>query len=147
VGMFKKTLRKSLPKPVKQARRAVYKTTHPVTTARRAVTPRPVKQATRAVHQVTHPVEAVESALADAMWPSFGTSATRKRTTQQSVNAAPERIGGWPKRFTNEWFRANVPAMSHEDALFSALVAELRRRGWSESEIDTRVSPYYYGSL
>jgi hypothetical protein len=42
----------------------------------------------------------------------------------------------WPERFTDGWFATNVPAMSPEQA--ASLSLELRRRNWTEDEIQNR---------
>lgn len=136
MGLLRKAVRKSMPKPVKKARRTVRKATHPVSTARRAATPGPIKSATWAAHQVTHPIDTLEYKTLDAVWPPAG-----GKQTSQRVQIAPSvRSEGWPKRFTDAWFRRNVPAMSHSEV--RALLQELIARKWTDAEITARVEPY-----
>jgi hypothetical protein len=52
----RKSVRRAIPRPVRQAM-------HPARTARHAVTPRPVKQVSRAAYTARHPVGAAENEL------------------------------------------------------------------------------------
>jgi hypothetical protein len=45
-----------------------------------------------------------------------------------------------PGRFTQTWITHNVPGL--HPGQIPVLIEELRRRGWSESDIDRRVTPY-----
>lgn len=46
----------------------------------------------------------------------------------------------FPGRFTVNWFRANGPGL--HPGQVPMLLAELRRRGWSSSDIEQRATPY-----
>lgn len=111
--------------------RSVRRATHPVRTARRAVTPRPVKKVQRAMHPLDSAVYSVER--------SISTSIRNGSRASKVPRATP---GIWPARFTQAWLRANVPRISRDPSWWNALVAELTRRGWSEQEIRARVLPH-----
>jgi hypothetical protein len=128
MGLLRKAVRKSMPKPVRQV-------THPVTTARRAVTPAPVRRATRAVGTVAHPINSLENNALNAVWPT-GRASRRSAATPSAV---PD--GSIPKRMTQIWLEQNVPTM--DDTSFQILLGELTRRGWTEAELEARVLPYY----
>jgi hypothetical protein len=46
----------------------------------------------------------------------------------------------FPQRITQDWIRHNVPGLQPEQGL--AVISELRRRGWNDAEIRSRVVPY-----
>lgn len=136
MGLLRKAVRKSMPKPVKKARRTVRKATHPVSTARRAVTPAPIRRATGTTYRVTHPIDTLENKALDAIWLPSNTG----RKSPKPATSALGQPGGWPKRFTDAWFRDNVPLMSAAEV--ESLVSELARRNWTAPDLEARVYPY-----
>ena len=111
--------------------------THPVRTVKRAVTPKPIKQVQRAVHPVDNAVYAVERSVSTAIRSGVRTTSKGAKRTSSS--------GPWPQRFTDSWFKSNVPKISKDQERFVSLVNELHRRGWSDEEIHRRVFRYYRG--
>lgn len=61
-----------------------------------------------------------------------------KGTAASTVQAIPHI--DWPKRFTQAWIEDYVPELSPSE--FGALVTEMGRRGWTETDIRRRVQPY-----
>jgi hypothetical protein len=58
----------------------------------------------------------------------------------QSRLAEPAALPPLPRRFTQSWFVDNGPHL-HSDQV-PLLLAELRRRGWTQGEIEQRVIPH-----
>ena len=117
------------PKPLKKARRSVRKVTHPLN----AITPRPIKQARRAVNTVTHPWEAAEFAVENQV-----VRALRGRGKKRT--AVTRRTDGIPARFTQGWIERTMPRLNPEQT--AHVLAVMRARGWSDSDLRARVYPY-----
>lgn len=148
MGLMRKAIRKSMPKPVREATRTVHQVAHPVSTARKAATPQPIKSATRAAFSVTHPFEVVESMAENVVVDSLTgrTRRTRKPAASgRAGQAAQSRVvshGGFvdmPSRITDAWLREAVPTFSQ--AGLATFVSELKRRGWTDAELRARVYP------
>jgi len=75
MGLGRRLVRRSIPRSVRRA-------THPVRTAKRAVTPKPLKHLQRDLWNVAHPVGAAENALLDALFSGHG---SKRRPAGQSV--------------------------------------------------------------
>jgi hypothetical protein len=79
------------PKPLKSARRTVYKTMNPLTTARQAVTP-------RSVYRGTHPIDAVQGSVESALVRGVRgrTSPRGRRTSARAASSAGVASGYSP---------------------------------------------------
>jgi hypothetical protein len=130
VGLF---WRLFAPKPLKKARRTVRKATHPVS----LITPKPVKKVRRAASTVAHPWEAIEFAAENQVVRAVRGGGSRKARSTTS------RADGLPHRFTDAWIRANMPRLTSQQAAY--VLEDMRRRGWSENELQRRVYPYVRG--
>ena len=64
----------------------------------------------------------------------------RARAALEDWLAAPPPALQMPSRFTANWIAGNVPAL--HPGQVPALTHELKRRGWSDSDIHERVMPY-----
>jgi hypothetical protein len=123
------------PKPLKKARRSVYKATHPV----KALTPKPVRRAKRAAFRVAHPVEALEGAVENQIVRSLrGASKRRGRAA-----AARIVVPAWvPARVTQQWIETNGPRLDQTQR--RQLIAVLRTRNWTEADLRQRVYPHLH---
>jgi hypothetical protein len=72
---------------------------------------------------------------------------TVSRSTPTGTPAETQKVLGtsvpkleMPARFTQFWIRRHVPELRRDQ--IPALLFELKRRGWSDEEIDQRVTPY-----
>ena len=119
------------PKPLKKARRSVYKATHPL----KALTPKPVRQAKRAAFRVAHPLEALEGAVENQIVRSLRGSGKRRATSRRVV--VPDWV---PARITQPWIEANGPRLDPNQR--KQLIAVLRARNWTDHDLRTRVYPH-----
>lgn len=69
-----------------------------------------------------------------------GERARRARTAHEQWLAGPPPPLQLPGRFTQTWITQHVPHL--HPGQVPVLLAELRRRGWTELDIDQRVTPY-----
>jgi hypothetical protein len=60
-----------------------------------------------------------------------------------AAQASPSAELTMPKRVTQAWIEANVPAMSADT--LGEFVSELRKRNWSNGDIESRVIPHTHG--
>lgn len=100
MGLLRKAIRRSMPKPVKQVRRTVNKATHPVSNTARAITPKPVKRVSHAAYSVTHPIDALQNAAEDAVLDPVlpeGRS-SRSSKTRSSISQPPAPPVNEPSR-------------------------------------------------
>lgn len=121
------------PKPLKKARRSVYKAAHPV----KALTPKPVRRAKRAAFRVAHPVEALEGAVENQIVRSVrGGGKRRTRAASMKVVIPP-----WiPARVTQQWIETNGPSL--DQAQRRQFIAVLRSRNWTDDDLRKRVYPH-----
>jgi hypothetical protein len=84
----------------------------------------------------------VPSLIVWAVWLVATSSrrAERRRLAHEAWLAGPAPPLVLPGRFTQNWIIANVPQL-HPGQLHT-MFAEMRARGWSEADIERRVSPY-----
>lgn len=118
--------------------RSVRRAAHPVRTVKRAATPKAVKKVQRSMHPIDNAVYSVERSVSTSL---------RSGGRSKSTGPARAQPGTWPGRFTDTWFKANVPRIAKDEVWLSALLAELDRRGWSASDIQQSVAPYARGRL
>lgn len=64
--------------------------------------------------------------------------------THERWLAGPPPLLAMPGRFTQSWITHNVPSL--HPGQIPLLMDELRRRGWSDSDIEQRVAPYLPGT-
>jgi hypothetical protein len=66
---------------------------------------------------------------------------SRKRQQYQAWLAAPPPSLVVPGRFTQNWIASNVPHL--HPGQVPPLIDEMQRRGWSDTDIQRRVRPYF----
>lgn len=135
MGLIRKAIRQSTPKPVRKATRTVHQAIHPVSTARRAVTPAPVKRATSAAHSVAHPFEALEHSAESAVLNALPGRTARTRPVSNSEDDGASRESSSRRVASNGW--VEVPKRVTDDG--SARQSRRSRTG------DSRISSRSYG--
>ena len=58
----------------------------------------------------------------------------------KAPSAVPNSDGQFPKPMRQSWLDRNVPTLAESD--YRALIAELKRRGWRDYELEARVTPH-----
>lgn len=76
------------------------------------------------------------------VWGKLAARAKRRREARYGAwLAGPAPRLSFPGRFTQSWFQRNGPTL--HPGHIGPLLAELRRRGWSETDIASRAEPYF----
>ncbi len=93
MGLARKVVRRAVRRSVP---RSVWRATHPISTAKRALTPKPVRTAKRAVYTVVHPVSAAQSKVVNYMYstPAKGRSRSGSGASSGQSRTYPSQVSG-----------------------------------------------------